>query len=258
MKSEKLLNDISKFKLEKFISPEVVEYSFDKSNIKKLSIESFINIINSKNYFLNFDISLSLIKIKNHFIKMGFEKTVESFYDYSYKSKDISIKVSFSFEPEIGAYCLDFLETNINSITYSFKFKLGLIDSYKTTHILERDLTEIGASYKYTNNIIDSITYYYDDDRHPEVNTLRLFSIIEYPYNLVVKNEILQKFSIFEPVYIDDKSNVYRMTHILSDFEESKNELLFNDNSEARFGLTTFSKFFSEEEIGILNVLYLR
>lgn len=257
MKNKKLLSDISKLNLEKLISPEVFEYFFNDSNIKELSIDSFINIINSKNYFLHFDISLSFEKIKTHFINMGFENIVEGIYDYSYKSEDISIRFSFSFEPEIGYYCLDCLETNINSITYVFKFQLGLIDSYKTTHILESDLIEMGASYKYTNNIIDSITYYYADNRTPEVNHLRLFSIIEYPYNLVIDNEILQKFSIFEPVYTDDKFNVYRMTHILSDFDESKTELLFNENSDARFSLTKFSKFFSKDEIDILNVLYL-
>lgn len=246
------MNKINKID-KKFKKIELQEYYFDEENIDTLTLEKVLDIMETK--FYSFSFYLSFEKIKSHLKKIGFLYESDVF---KYKNDYISIEIEFDFLIEYSKYCILELSFTSKIKEKTIIFQNSILHTILEDIKVEEELIERKSIYKYENLTINgneiinlnSIVYYYDDNRDKELD-LFLFSIIEIPFKI---NELDTTFCIFDLVFVDEKSNVHKMSEIL-EMGFNKLDTLFNIKSTDRFKFNRISSILNEEDMNILKLI---
>lgn len=229
------MNNIHYLKIEEFI--------FDSKNIKELSFEKLLEILNKESLRIIFRMQLK--EFIEHFESIKFINNT-MYNDLSYENILISYSI-FDSNTKYSHIYLDKVENNRFSLNFNI---FGYLETKKYKENNYNGLIEKYCRYSYFHlnrefEEIQSIVYFYEDLVDSNFK-YKLQSIIQYP---IKENNV----NIFEIIYIKKDNN---KKVLLTPFLESINKLdsIIGKNSEFRFSLFDINSILSEDEIKLFEI----
>lgn len=229
-------------------------FEFDLDNLKELTIDYFLEIINIHFFSLRFKVLEQ--DFLNYFKYLGFVKYESSNFNLKLELNDDIILLSYNKIEYDGDYVqINNIKTNNQNISLNYKGNLAIRHYDKN---VTDELFETWSQFRYetetindlTIEYLDSIHYFYQDDRKNILTNFKLYSIVEYPIQI---NEM--KVSVFDPIYHHFKNDkTLKVSQLLLNFDNEDIKLFGMDNTH-RYNIVDLNNIFSTAQIDILNIV---
>jgi hypothetical protein len=228
---------------EVFQDKKIVNVDFYNEDMNDLTLDLLNICINSDWCLLRFYVDRNTLK--EHLISIGFKLDM----GLTFSLNDIYITFNQRIE------YIELLEYGQQK-NFESAYVDGLLRKKCFFKNIRPNLRMSSANYVYSKDgCLETITYYYNDNRNTKGSNLSLFAIIEKPYDVVDKiNNTTLACSFFDVVYIDiNNGNHYELSKLIKYFDGKEKLHLLNDKSD----YYDLKNLFSKKEIELLNMMHI-
>lgn len=244
MQEDKQKNEFKEIFEKMFKFRKIVDVEFNSQNIAELTFERLLNVLNSDWSLLR--IYLDRDKLKEHMLTIGFKSDIGLTFYYD------DIYITFH-------QVLEYIQVMEYGQHKNFEniYLHGILKKRNFFKTIRPHFNMSSAHYAHSNDgCLDTITYYYNDNRKTKGTNLSLFGIIEKPYDVFDKDHdrIHLQCSFFEVVYIDViNGNHYKLSDMIKYFDGKESLHMLNDKSY----YYDLKNLFTKKEIELLNMMHI-